>query len=92
MAELIATTSAEATSADFTLADGASTSIYLKDAQTTNDIVPENSAAFIQVKSGSKYITIGSIDRKNPIAVLAAPGTFRVYKPLSSYPVGVDRS
>lgn len=91
MAELIATQTNSAYSADFTLIDGASKTIFLKDNDVSNS-VSFNSIAYIQAKAGTKYVNIGQITDSSPITVLAAPGTFRVYKPATAYAVGVEGS
>lgn len=89
MAELIASGTTEAASADFTLTAGGSTTLYLKDA--AGSAVPYNSTALVQIKSGTEYFTIGQLDDKNPAQVLTAIGTFRVLRLANSAAFGVDR-
>jgi hypothetical protein len=89
MAEIIAPTTSSGTSADFTLADGDSTTIFLKDADSNS--VPADAVAVVQIKSGTQYFSIGVVDVSAPAKVLQAPGTFRVFKHVSSTSVGVDR-
>ena len=91
MAELIATGTAQADSSDFTLADGQSTTIFLKDA--SSDSVPAQCAANVQIKSAdSVYYTIHVITDRCPAIVLDAPGTYRVRKQASITTFGVDRT
>ena len=91
MAELIATGRAQADSSDFTLADGQSTTIFLKDA--SYDSVPAQCAANVQIKSAdSVYYTIHVITARCPAIVLDAPGTYRVRKQASITTFGVDRT
>lgn len=91
MAELISTQNALANSADFTLTDGQTVSLALKDDGADNDIY-DNAIAYIQYKSSNgKYVTIGQLDFKAPMRILSAPGTFRVSKPASAYAYGVDK-
>ncbi len=91
MAEIIATGTTQATSADFTLTDGQSTTIFFKDALGM-EVTPEANA-LIRIKSSTnEYYTIGTVDCANPARVLQAPGTFRVFKYASTVAYGVDRS
>ena len=91
MAQIIAPTVAASNSADFTLTDGSSVSLFLKDADADTDLY-NNAVAYIQIKSSeAKYVTIGKLDFADPLSVLSAPGTFRVSKPASSYAFGVDK-
>lgn len=89
MAELIAVGTAQVASADFTVQAGSPVTLTLKD-NTNSSVIPLNSSALVQIKSGSQYVTIGTISGKDPIKVLAASGTFRVYKNISILPFGVD--
>jgi hypothetical protein len=91
MAEIIASQTAAANSADFTLTDGSSCSLFLKDADADTDLY-SNAVAYVQIKSSeAKYVTIGKLDFADPLSVLSAPGTFRVSKPASAYAFGVDK-
>ena len=92
MAEIIASQVAAANSADFTLTDGQSVSLLLKDDVVDTDLYA-GAVAFIQAKSaGAKYVTIGELNFDEPLVVLSAPGTFRVYKAASAYAYGVDKN
>ena len=88
MAELIASGTTQADSADFVLAD-ASATLYLKNA--TGSSVAPLCWASVQVKSGSQYFNIGHITGTEPLKVLTANGTFRVRKHASADSFGVDR-
>jgi hypothetical protein len=91
MAELIPMQTTSAISADFTLTDAQSTTIFLKKA--VGDGVYGDANASIQIKSNDgQYFSIASLDVGNPALVLQAAGTFRVYKFPSSVAHGVDRS
>lgn len=90
MTTLIATSAAEATSADFTVSAGASTTLSL--ATATSEAMPADAEARIQIKStGGTYNTIGTLTTRQRVLVLSATGTFRVYKPQSGGAVGVER-
>jgi hypothetical protein len=89
MPQIIAPTTSTGVSADFTLIDGASTTLFLKDDEGVS--VPPDAIAVVQIKSGSEYFSIGTLDVANPARVLQAPGTFRIFKHVSSTAVGVDR-
>ena len=89
MAELIASSVNAGASADFTLTDGASATIFLKDAVGTK-VCPE-AIANVQIKSGTEYFDIGTLDVYKPVPVLQAPGTFRVYKYSAPLAFGVDK-
>ena len=92
MAEIIASQVAAANSADFTLTDGQSVSLLLKDDVVDTDLYA-GAVAFIQAKSaGAKYVTIGELNFDEPLIVLSAPGTFRVSKAASAYAYGVDKN
>lgn len=91
MAELIAASTAQADSADITVAAGASITFLLKGGGGT-EALPRGANASVQAKSGTQYITIGVMDAENPMAVLSASGVFRVRKLASSSAVGVDQN
>lgn len=76
MAELIASGTTEANSADFTLAAGSSTTLYLK--RTSGPGLPADAEALVQIKSGTEYFTVGRLTSAAPAQVLSATGTFRV--------------
>lgn len=86
MASLIASGTTEATSSDFTLAAGTSTTLSLSGAAQ-----PFGTAS-IQIKSAAAtYTPIGTLNSATPILVLSAVGTFRVIKSGSSVAFGVER-
>lgn len=91
MAELIATSVDTATSADFTVLDGASATLFLKDAVSTK--VHPDACASVQIKSAdNQYFEIGILDVTTPARVLQAPGTFRVVKYSAPVAYGVDKA
>lgn len=89
MAELIASGTTEADSADFILTAGGSATLYLKDA--AGSAVAPLSTAEVQIKSGTEYFTIGTLNIQNPAQVLTAVGTFRVRRMASATAFGVDK-
>lgn len=89
MAELIASGTTEADSADFTLTAGTSATLYLKDAAGSS--VPPLSTAEVQIKSGTEYFTVGTLNIRAPAQVLTAVGTFRVRRMASAAAFGVDK-
>lgn len=90
MTSLIASTDAQAASADIVLTAGQNTSLYLT-GSVSGTYVDSAALAFIQIKSGSQYYTIGQLDALNPAKVLSAIGTFRVLKQACAAAFGVDR-
>lgn len=91
MANLIASGTAEAFSADFTLTAGQSTTLSLSAAQPLVPL-PRQVAASIQLKgSNGAYNPIGEISGQNPQTVLTAIGTFRVQAFASPIARLVDR-
>ena len=92
MAEIIAAGTTNTSSADFTLADGQSTTLSVKDANGNLPSGELGGNLFIQIKSGTGYASFGELTFKDPVKVLAAPGTFRTLRqnPILSY--GVDRN
>lgn len=90
MAEIIASGTTEATSSDIVLADGASTTIFLKSG--TGGPIVNDAVAGVQIKSsGGHYFTIGTLDKDGPAKVIQAPGTFRVIRYANAIAFGVDR-
>lgn len=90
MAELIASGTAEADSADFTLAAGEQVTLFLKDAAGTT--VNPHGVAQVHIKSADgEYFMIGKIDTSQPAAVLSAPGTYRVRRLAAAVAYGVDK-
>lgn len=92
MAELIASSTSAATSADITVVAGTPATIFLKSA--TSEVLPSDGSAQIQIKSSNlTYYVLGSIDRVNPAKVIDGPGTYRIVKTGSaSTAFGVDQS
>jgi len=89
MAELIASGTTEANSSDIVIADGESTTLFLKSG--TGGPIVNGAMASVQIKSsGAHYFTIGSLDHYNPAKVIQAPGTFRVVRHANAVAFGVD--
>ena len=90
MAELIASGTAEADSADFTLAAGDQATLFLKDAAGTT--VNPHGVAQVHIKSADgEYFLVGKLDTAQPAAVLSAPGTYRVRRLAAAVAYGVDK-
>lgn len=90
MTVLIASGTAEASSADIVLADGQSTNLCLVDGDAPG--VTNQAVALVQYKSaGGVYITIGRLTREEPLKRLFGPGTFKVVRLKSPVAFGVDR-
>lgn len=89
MAEIIASGTTQADAVDFTLAAGASANLYLKDAAGPQ--LPPDAVAYVQIKSGTQYFTVGELNCREPAKVLAGAGTYRVRKMASTAAFGVDK-
>jgi hypothetical protein len=93
MAELIASGTAEAASADFTLADGQTAMLQLKAPTAAGQRVFEDSKASVQAKdAGGNYLHIGYLTKELPAQILSGPGTFRVVRLACTNATGVDKS
>jgi hypothetical protein len=91
MAELIASGTTEADSADVTVAAGTPVTFCLKVA--SGAMVPRGSQALIQFKeSGGNYITAATLDRYTPGLEVSAPGTYRVRRQAHTTAFGVDQT
>lgn len=91
MAELIASGTAQADSADFTLAAGETATLYLKDAAGAQ--VGSESIASVQIKSSDgQYFTIGELNCREVAKVLSGAGTYRVRRLASGEAFGVDKN
>lgn len=87
MAVLLASGTAAASSADFTLAGEVST-LFL-DAATAQ--IPDVIVS-IEIKAASGvYHIIGNLTDENPAQVITGPGTYRVSRLACATAVGVDR-
>lgn len=87
--ELLAVAAGAATSADFSVAAGASVTIALKSADGS---LRQACNATIQfLNSSASYTGIGAISGDEPLKVLTAVGTYRVVKDSAgSFAYGVD--
>ena len=89
MAELIASGTTEVNSSDIVVADGESTTVFLKSG--TGGPIVNGAVASVQIKSsGGHYFTIGTLDKDAPAKVIQAPGTFRVVRYANGVAFGVD--
>lgn len=89
--ELIPTGTVDATSADVTLADGASAIIFLKDA--AGPVVPADCSAVIQIKTAAAtYFTLGVISGADSARRVFGPAVYRVFKPASANAFGVEQA
>lgn len=87
MAELLASGTTLAASADFTLT-GETSSLFLTAAAAQ---VPE-CVVLVEVKSAAEtYHIIGKLTESEPAKVLSGPGTYRVSRQVCATAVGVDR-
>lgn len=90
MAELIASGTTTAQSADFDVEAGASASLFLKSA--SSQTLPYDALAIVQVKSAdATYFDVGVLTATDPMKVLQAAGTFRVSRVAASSAYGVDK-
>lgn len=90
MTQLIAPSTAAATSADFTVASGSSATLSLSFSGL--EAISPMAVADIQRKdSAGNYANIGQLSGGNPSMVLIAAGTFRVRKWAFSVAFGVDQ-
>lgn len=92
MAELIAPTTAAATSADFNLAAGTSRTLNLKTLGAGVANFGQFANANVEIKTASGYVVFGALTNTNPVMVLTAVGDFRISKDPTSVAVGVDGS
>lgn len=90
MAQLIASSTSQADSADFTLTAGTPSTLSLNCG--TSQSIPADAWAIVKIKSsGGTYQVVGRLDSTKPAQVLDGPGTFLVTKGPSSVAFGVDR-
>ncbi len=88
MTQLIASSTAAADSADFSVATGVSSTLSLF---FVGEAISPLASAIIQRKdSAGNYSTIGQIDGGTPSKVLSSAGTFRVRKRAFTVSFGVD--
>jgi len=91
--EIIPVSRASATSADIVLNAGMTATIHLKDLVTEDGVeLPGNSRAHIQLRSGTQYLNVAELTERVPAAVIYSPGTYRVFKPATNHPLGVDQN
>jgi hypothetical protein len=90
MASLIASSTGQADSADFTVVAGTPNTLSLTAA--ISQALPQDAWAEIKIKSsGGAYQVVGRLTFREPAQVLDGPGTFLVTKGPSSTAFGVDK-
>ena len=89
--QLIATGTGSATSADITVADGSSATVFLKDANGGG--IGYCAIVYIEIKdSAGNYTTIGQLTNDDPGTVIAAPGTYRLRRKANGVSVGAEQA
>lgn len=87
MAQLLAPQTTAANSGDFTVVGGGSEAVFL--ANNVGGAI--DGAAYVQVKdSAALYYDVFELSRLNPMVHLTVPGVYRVRKPITQNPVGVN--
>lgn len=90
MANIIAAGTADTTSAEFTLAAGDSTTLFLT-LPTGEEALP-GALVKVQIKSaGATWTTVGTLGVDGLGKVLTGAGTYRAWRPVSPIAVGVER-
>lgn len=87
MAQLIAASTADQTSADVVV----TTTQAVFSLFSTNGAMPMGMAQIQKKASNGQYVPIGTLTSSNPVQVLSAAGTYRVVKSLSTNATGVDQ-
>jgi hypothetical protein len=88
---LIASGATAAESAEFTLADGENVTLSLLLA-TNGPTAPGPWASVLMKSSSGSFAQVGVLTAADPVQVLEAQGTFKVYRPQTDVAFGVDRS
>ena len=87
MAELLASGTTAASSADFTLTGESSTLFLTAAASLIPDVM-----VVVEIKSAAGvYHVVGDLSDEKPAVVLTGPGTYRVSRQVCATAVGVDR-
>lgn len=90
MAELIATGTAQADSADFAVVAGTPTTLYIKPASGSD--VPFGCQYLLQHKTpAATYITMEVINERSPATTVSGVGTWRVRRVDTGVNTGMDR-
>lgn len=89
MSNIIASGTAELASADFSVAAGTPTTVFLNAA--TGSVQPD-ARAIVQMKAASaQYVPVGELSWKNPAWTIVGAGTFRVVRQVTANAFAVDR-
>jgi hypothetical protein len=90
MANIIASGTADAVSAEFTLAAGDSTTLFIT--SPTGDEGTPGVVAKVQIKAASgAWTTVGELRYGQLARVLSGAGTYRVWRPATGMAFGVER-
>lgn len=79
--EILASGTTQASSSDFTLADGASANLIMRGSAVIQ----------IEIAASTGYVTIGFLDNQYPVKTVSGPGTFRVTRQASGTAAAVDK-
>jgi hypothetical protein len=91
MAELIATGTTAADSADVTVTAGVPVTVFLK--KGSDGIVPSTARALVQIKSsGGFYHEVGALTGQIQALVIEGPGVYRISRVVDTGSFGVDQS
>lgn len=83
--EILASGSVTAQSDGFALLDGASSNLVLK-AESVAVVSVD-----VQIQDSTGWVTVGQLTSAEPVKAISGPGTFRVSRVSSSWPLSVDR-
>lgn len=83
--EILASGSATAQSTGFALLDGETSTLILKTESGAKVSVD------VQIQDTASWVTVGKLTNDDPVKLLSGPGTFRVSRVSSSWPLSVDR-
>ena len=89
--ELLATGTAAANSADFTIALGSTACIYAKPITGATALDALTWEIQLMKKTGSDYYMVDSLNEKKPAVTITGAGTFRVRRPVATVSVGCDQ-
>lgn len=89
MATLIASGTAAAESAEFTLASSDVVTLSLFSASDPE--IPDLAQGVIMMKTSGSFIRVGFLDQRTPALALSAPGTYKVIRRECKVAFGVDK-
>lgn len=88
---LLAVGTTAAVSADFSVVAGTPTYLYAKPTTTLNALPGAYWEIKIMKKTGTDYYQVDLLDVKRPACELKGVGTFQVWRPATTGPVGCDQ-